>query len=223
MTDEDAYTKPWARFLVEPAETVSLVMSQTCSAESGTRPNRWPHQGRMINTAWSLDYRRQVSAAGDQLAGEALRVLAVARRHLGTDHPDQDLAEHGLTLLGLVAMMAPPRPDVTGAVAACRKAGIRIVMVTGRNRREPVLQLPHGPERGPEHPHHRRVHQPQAAPGRAFGIALVSCISYIPALQSVFGTAGLTAWDWLMLTGFGLALLLADEGRKAVVRHRRAQ
>jgi Ca2+-transporting ATPase len=57
----------------------------------------------------------------------------------------------------------------------------------------------------------------------AFGIALVGCISYIPALQSVFGTAGLTAWDWLMLTGFGLALLLADEGRKAVVRHRRAQ
>jgi hypothetical protein len=28
MTDEDAYTKPWARFLVEPAETVSLVMSR---------------------------------------------------------------------------------------------------------------------------------------------------------------------------------------------------
>jgi len=30
-------------------------------------------------------------------------------------------------------------------------------------------------------------------------------------------------WDWLMLTGFGLALLLADEGRKAVVRRRRPQ
>lgn len=69
--------------------------------------------------------------AGDQLAGEALRVLAVARRHLDTGHPRQDLAEHGLTLLGLVAMMDPPRPDVTGAVAACRKAGIRIAMVTG--------------------------------------------------------------------------------------------
>jgi magnesium-transporting ATPase (P-type) len=55
----------------------------------------------------------------------------------------------------------------------------------------------------------------------AFGIALVSCISYIPVLQSVFGTAGLTATDWLMLVGFGLALLLADECRKAIVRHRR--
>jgi P-type Ca2+ transporter type 2C len=77
------------------------------------------------------DYRRQVTDVNDQLAGEALRVLAVARRHLDTRHPDQDLAEHGLTLLGLVAMMDPPRPDVIDAVAACRKAGIRIAMVTG--------------------------------------------------------------------------------------------
>ena len=77
------------------------------------------------------DRRRQVTDACDQLAGEALRVLAVARKHLDTDQPDQDLAEHGLTLLGLVAMMDPPRPEVIGAVAACRKAGIKIAMVTG--------------------------------------------------------------------------------------------
>ena len=56
----------------------------------------------------------------------------------------------------------------------------------------------------------------------AFGIALVSCISYVPVLQSVFGTAGLTVWDWLMLVSFGLALLLADECRKAIVRRRRS-
>jgi Ca2+-transporting ATPase len=55
----------------------------------------------------------------------------------------------------------------------------------------------------------------------AFGVALVRCISYIPALQSVFGTSGLTARGWLMLAGFGLALLLADECRKAIVRRRR--
>lgn len=48
----------------------------------------------------------------------------------------------------------------------------------------------------------------------AFGVVIVSCISYIPLLQRVFGTAGLTSWDWLMLTGFGLGLLLADECRK---------
>jgi P-type Ca2+ transporter type 2C len=94
--------------------------------------------GRCDNVSWAGaevpltdDRRRQVTDAGDQLAGEALRVLAVARRNLDTDHPGQDLAEHGLTLLGLVAMMDPPRPDVIGAVAACRQAGIRIAMVTG--------------------------------------------------------------------------------------------
>jgi Ca2+-transporting ATPase len=53
------------------------------------------------------------------------------------------------------------------------------------------------------------------------GIALVSCISYLPARQHIFGTAGLTAWDWLIITGFGLGLLAADESRKAVARHRR--
>ena len=35
------------------------------------------------------------------------------------------------------------------------------------------------------------------------------------------GTAGLTVWDWLMLVGFGLGLLLADECRKAIVRRLR--
>ena len=94
--------------------------------------------GRCETVSWAAtdvplteDRRRQVTDAGDQLAGEALRVLAVARKRLETDHPDQDLAEHGLTLLGLVAMMDPPRPGVIDAVAACRKAGIRIAMVTG--------------------------------------------------------------------------------------------
>jgi Ca2+-transporting ATPase len=94
--------------------------------------------GRCDSVSWAgtdvpltEDHRRQVTDANDQLAGEALRVLAVARRHLDTDHPDQDLAEHGLTLLGLVAMMDPPRPDVIDSVAACRHAGIRIAMVTG--------------------------------------------------------------------------------------------
>jgi Ca2+-transporting ATPase len=77
-------------------------------------------------TTWRL-----VAAADDQLAGEALRVLAVARRQLDTDRPGQEAAEHDLTLLGLIAMMDPPRPEVAAAVAACRQAGIRIIMVTG--------------------------------------------------------------------------------------------
>ena len=53
------------------------------------------------------------------------------------------------------------------------------------------------------------------------GLALVSCISYLPVLQHVFGTSGLSLSDWLIVTSFGFVLLAADEVRKAVVRRRR--
>jgi len=39
--------------------------------------------------------------------------------------------ERELTLLGLIAMEDPPRPEVPSAIAACRRAGVRVVMVTG--------------------------------------------------------------------------------------------
>jgi Ca2+-transporting ATPase len=73
---------------------------------------------------------RRVLAVNDEMAGSALRVLAVARRTT-SGRPGLDEAERDLTLLGLVGMLDPPRQEVTAAVAACRGAGVRIVMVTG--------------------------------------------------------------------------------------------
>jgi calcium-translocating P-type ATPase len=67
-------------------------------------------------------------------AARGLRMLAVARRRLpdGARAPEtREEAERDLCFLGLVALFDPPRPEVAEAVAACRSAGIRIVVVTG--------------------------------------------------------------------------------------------
>ena len=77
--------------------------------------------------------RTLILAANDDYARRALRVLAVARRDLppraGAYTPES--VERELTFLGLMAMMDPPRPEVEAAVQICRRAGIRIVMITG--------------------------------------------------------------------------------------------
>lgn len=67
-----------------------------------------------------------------RLAGRGLRVIAVATRALTGDAPaSADDAEADLTLLGLVALEDPPRPGAAAALAACRRAGIRVAMITG--------------------------------------------------------------------------------------------
>ncbi|HSP05095.1 MAG TPA: cation-transporting P-type ATPase, partial [Acidimicrobiales bacterium] len=68
----------------------------------------------------------------DRMMAAGLRVLAVSRRPVGPAVPvSADEAETGLELLGLVAMEDPPRLEVRDALAACRRAGVRIAMVTG--------------------------------------------------------------------------------------------
>lgn len=77
--------------------------------------------------------RGEIAAATDRYAHEALRVLAVAIRALPPGFNDFSSGglERELTFLGLVAMMDPPRPEVAEAVEKCRRAGIRIIMITG--------------------------------------------------------------------------------------------
>ena len=77
--------------------------------------------------------RRAILADHDRLAADGLRLLAVAARPLEADQvgAGQGAVERDLELLGLVALWDPPRPEVEGAVALCRRAGIRVVVVTG--------------------------------------------------------------------------------------------
>ncbi|MDL2205581.1 calcium-translocating P-type ATPase, PMCA-type [Eubacteriales bacterium OttesenSCG-928-N13] len=69
----------------------------------------------------------------DQLGSEALRVLAVGYKWIDQvpEDPKFDELESDLTLMGLVCMIDPPRPEVRVAVEECRRAGIRPVMITG--------------------------------------------------------------------------------------------
>ncbi|MDQ5844371.1 MAG: HAD-IC family P-type ATPase [Acidobacteriota bacterium] len=77
--------------------------------------------------------RARFTAANEQMADRALRVLALAVKHfdkeVGTLSDEQ--LESGYTFLGLVGMIDPPRPGVAEAIQRARLAGIRTVMLTG--------------------------------------------------------------------------------------------
>jgi magnesium-transporting ATPase (P-type) len=72
-------------------------------------------------------------SALQQMAIRGLRVIAVARRSVVRVEPQvgADEIEKDLELLGLLGIEDPPRPEAAGSIAACRRAGIKVAMVTG--------------------------------------------------------------------------------------------
>jgi Ca2+-transporting ATPase len=77
--------------------------------------------------------RVAVEALVERMATDGLRVLAVAARHWPAlpEPLDAEGVESGLTLVGLVGLLDPPRAEAGAAVATCRAAGITPVMITG--------------------------------------------------------------------------------------------
>ncbi len=69
----------------------------------------------------------------DEMSRNALRVLAIACKEIDAvpEELSSDDLENGLIFAGLVGMIDPPRPEARDAVAVCRKAGIKPVMITG--------------------------------------------------------------------------------------------
>jgi Ca2+-transporting ATPase len=70
---------------------------------------------------------QEISEAGRRMAERALRVLALARQQQAS----RESVDERLTLLGLVGMIDPPRPEAKAAVEKCNAAGIKVVMITG--------------------------------------------------------------------------------------------
>jgi sodium/potassium-transporting ATPase subunit alpha len=90
-------------------------------------------QGSAKPEPLTVDGRKKVVAQSQAFAQQAYRVLALAMREVerGVERLEIDRVEQGLTFLGLVAMMDPPHREVPDAIVKCRRAGVRVIMLTG--------------------------------------------------------------------------------------------
>jgi len=79
------------------------------------------------------DERARILNQSRSFAEQAYRVMAVARREVAhqPERIEVETIEEDLTFLGLVAMMDPPHRNVPEAIATCRRAGVRTIMITG--------------------------------------------------------------------------------------------
>jgi Ca2+-transporting ATPase len=94
------------------------------------RADAWIHAGRA--QPLSPQKKREIAAVNDALAARGLRLLALAFKPApAMEEPTYD----GLVLAGLVALTDPIRPGVPEAIRACRRAGIRPVVITGDHAR----------------------------------------------------------------------------------------
>ncbi|MEI8595549.1 cation-transporting P-type ATPase [Photobacterium sp. Hal280] len=72
----------------------------------------------------------------EDIAAQGQRVLAFAVKSVPPDHTVLEFTdvEQGLTLIGIVGLIDPPRPEAIDAIAECRTAGIRVKMITGDHK-----------------------------------------------------------------------------------------
>ena len=81
-------------------------------------------------TSGNVEAAREMT---NKMSEDALRVLAIGYKYIDEVPAvlTSEELENGLTLMGLVGMIDPPRPEAKDAVAICRRAGIKPVMITG--------------------------------------------------------------------------------------------
>lgn len=76
-------------------------------------------------------FKKEISAAANNMSDNALRVLGTAYKILPSSHVEIDSLESELIFIGLVGMIDPPRLEVKDSISLCKKSGIKTVMITG--------------------------------------------------------------------------------------------
>jgi len=108
----------------------TLIVMKGAPEQVLARVDAWIQDGRA--RPLSREDKREISAVNDGLAARGLRLLALAFKPLtAMEEPSYE----GLVLAGLVALTDPIRPEVPEAIRACRRAGIRPVVITGDHAR----------------------------------------------------------------------------------------
>ncbi len=111
-----AYVKGAPEFVLERCTSIRM--------ENGAIP---------LTEAW----QKRILSVNEEMAGRALRVLALAYRPLNkwvTSEPEANSVERQLIFVGLVGMIDPPRAEAIEAVEQARKVGMKVIMITGDHK-----------------------------------------------------------------------------------------
>jgi P-type Ca2+ transporter type 2C len=123
VTEEDS-TAPWvaANYVAFTKGAVDQLLDISNSVWLGDR-----------SVPLDDDMRQRIETANREMAENGQRVLGVAFRPVEAlpEEGEEEILEQELTVIGLIGMLDPPRPEVRDAVARSRMAGIRPVMITG--------------------------------------------------------------------------------------------
>jgi P-type Ca2+ transporter type 2C len=99
------------------------------SAEHLLEKCTWMRSGEALQKMGRAD-RKKILEEGEKMATEGLRVLGFAYKETDAE-PDNENFMDDLVYAGLLGFLDPPRTDIKDAIVSCKKAGIKVVMITG--------------------------------------------------------------------------------------------